>query len=144
MLKKNLIFVAIISLTLISAGAAFGQLARQRARSQAQPVKQRTDAARRQPSGTAVRPGTTTGMVPRGLESRDRLGNFEIQDLKAKRQPGSDNLTKTGAGTLNAAKNQTPQSSRNGRIPRGRTNSRIIIANTEGDFHLKGKTRRPR
>lgn len=143
MLKKNLIFFAIISLTLISAGAAFGQPARQRARPQAQPIKPRTDAARSQPSRTAVRPGTTAGVVPQGLNSANKLGNFEIQDFKAKRQPGSDNLTKTGAGTLNAAENRPPQPSRN-RVPRGRTNSRIIMANTEGDFHLKGKTRQPR
>lgn len=39
------------------------------------------------------------------------------------------------------SRNKTSRSSRS-RIPRGRTQSRIIMANTEGDFHIKAKTRR--
>jgi hypothetical protein len=96
MLKRNLIVIAIMSFTLISAGAAFGQPTRQKAK----PQVSRTNS----------------------------------------RQPRNTNLTKAGAGTLNAAKNKTSQPSRTG-IPRGRG---IIIANTEGDIHLKGKNRQQR
>jgi hypothetical protein len=132
MSKKNLIALAIISLTIFSAGAVFGQITRQKARS----LKPPNSATRTKPS---VLDPTFDRFIP---EDKDTPPVNNVKgNAKRKNIPGGNNLTKTGAGTLGVLGNKNPELTRS-RNPRGRTGSGIIMANTEGDFHLKAKTRR--
>ena len=133
MLKKNLIIVAIMSLTLISAVAVLGQPTRQKARSLGQPN-----------SSTRTNPSVFDRFGDRDPPALNKRSGRPQRNIHVnKDMPGGNNLTKTGTGTLGWMSNKNPELNRS-RIPRGGTTNRIIMANTEGDFHLKAKTSRGR